>query len=101
MPKIAIIVEFETVPGRLSEVEALISEHAAKTLAEEPGCLRFELLRPVERDGRSIPDRLAVNELYADRAAVVAHEASPRLPRLRDAYGPLLTGRRMLMAEVD
>jgi hypothetical protein len=34
MPKIAIIVEFDTVSGRLSGVEALLREHAAKTLAE-------------------------------------------------------------------
>ena len=101
MPKIAIIVELETVPGRLSEVEALLREHAAKTLAEEPGCLRFEVLRPVERDGKRVPDRLVVSELYADRAAVAVHESSPRLPRLRDAYAPLLTGRRLQMAEVD
>jgi len=101
MPKIAIIVEFETVPGRLSEVEALLREHAARTLAEEPGCLRFEVLRPVERDGRLVPDRLAVSELYADRAAVAAHESSPRLPSLREAYGPLLSGRRLIMAEVE
>ncbi|HVJ52049.1 MAG TPA: putative quinol monooxygenase [Aliidongia sp.] len=101
MPKIAIIVEFDTVSGRLSEVEALLREHAAKTLAEESGCLRFEVLRPVERDGRAIADKLAVSELYADRAAVAVHESSPRLPKLREAYGPLLTGRRLLMAEVD
>jgi hypothetical protein len=31
MPKIAIIVEFETVPGRLAEVETLLREHARRT----------------------------------------------------------------------
>jgi autoinducer 2-degrading protein len=101
MPKIAIIVEFETVPGRLPQVEALLREHAAKTLAEEPGCLRFEVLRPIEREGGRLADKIVVNELYADRTAVAAHESSPRLPALRDAYGPLLTGRRAIIAEVD
>jgi autoinducer 2-degrading protein len=102
MPKIAIIVEFETVPGRLAEVETLLREHARRTREEEPGCLRFEVLRPVDRTtGQRIANKVVVNELYADRDAVAAHERSPRLPGLREAYGPMLTGRHVIMAEVD
>jgi autoinducer 2-degrading protein len=100
MPHMAIIVEFETLPGREAEFLAVIREHARRTLEEEPGCLRFEVIRPVEADGAAVPNRVLVNELYADRAAVTAHEANPRMPSVGAAVKPLLATRRLILAEV-
>ena len=66
MPKIAIIVEFETLDGQEDAFLTLIREHAAKTLVEEPGCLRFEVIKSVEREmlvetvGRMVRDGYAV-----------------------------------------
>jgi len=96
----AIIVEFETLDGREAEFTTVISEHARRTLQEEPGCLRFEVLKPVERDGKPIPNRLMVSELYADEAAVAAHERNPRLSSVREATGRLLAGRRLILSAV-
>ena len=98
MPEMTIIVEFETLDGREAEFTALMREHARRTLHEEPGCLRFEVVKPVEPDGTPIPNRLVVNELYADAAALSAHENNPRLAKLRAATGPLLKSRRLIMA---
>lgn len=100
MRKIAIIVEFEALDGQEEAFLALIREHAAKTLTEEPGCLRFEVIKPVERDGTPVPNRVMVNELYTDWDAVTAHEGNPRMPGLRQATGPLLKSRRLMTAEV-
>ncbi|HWL70722.1 MAG TPA: antibiotic biosynthesis monooxygenase [Geminicoccus sp.] len=100
MPQIAIIVEFDTLDGQEAEFTRLISEHARLTLEEEEGCLRFEVIKPIERDGTPIPNKVMVNELYADEAAVTRHEQNPRMPILRDATGKLLAGRRLIMAEV-
>ena len=100
MPAIAIIVEFEALEGQENAFLRLIREHAAKTVAEEPGCLRFEVIKPVERDGTSVPNRVMVNELYESWDAVSAHEANPRMPGLREALGPLLKSRRLIHAEV-
>jgi len=61
MSKIAIIVEFETNPGALDAFLKIITEHARATLAEEPGCLRFEVIRPIERDGTPMPNKVMVN----------------------------------------
>ena len=72
MTALTIIVEFETREGREDEFITLIREHARKTLEEEPGCLRFEVIKPIERDGTPIPNNVMVNELYANEAAVTA-----------------------------
>ena len=101
MPQIAIIVEFETLPGQQASFEALIREHARRSLAEEPGCLRFEILHALDETGHRIPDRVLVNELYADRAAVTAHRNTERMPKLGAAISPLLASRRLIEAEVE
>ena len=80
MPEMTIIVEFETHEGLEPQLTALLRDHALLTREEEPGCLRFEVLKPVDPDGAPIPNRLLVSELYTDAAAVAAHERNPRLP---------------------
>ena len=89
MTALTIIVEFETHEGREEEFIALIREHARKTLEEEPGCLRFEVIKPIERNGTPIANKVMVNELYANEAAVTAHENNPRLAKVRAANAPL------------
>ena len=63
MPQISIIVDYETHEGREQEFAALIKDHARRTLFEEDGCLRFEVLKPVDADGAPIPNRMMVSEL--------------------------------------
>jgi (4S)-4-hydroxy-5-phosphonooxypentane-2,3-dione isomerase len=98
MSALTIIVEFETNEGSEEEFLARMREHARKTLDEESGCLRFEVIKPIERDGTPIPNKVMVNELYANEAAVTAHEANPRLARLREGNAPLLKSSRLILA---
>ena len=101
MPEMTIIVEFETLEGAEQQFLALISEHARATLQEEPGCLRFEVIRPVEGDGTPIANRVMVSELYADMSAVAAHERNPRMPDVQKATSPLLKSRRLILGTVE
>jgi (4S)-4-hydroxy-5-phosphonooxypentane-2,3-dione isomerase len=101
MSQIAIIVEFETLPGEQAQFETVIREHARRTKADEPGCLRFEVLHVVDETGARVPNKLMVNELYADAAAVAAHRGTDRMKQVGAALGPLLASRRLMMAEVD
>jgi len=101
VPAIAIIVEFETVDGSEPEFTRLISEHARLTKEEEAGCLRFEVIKPINRDGTPIPNKVMVNELYADEAAIGAHEQNPRMGPLGAAIKPLLVSRRLIHAAVQ
>lgn len=100
MPQISIFVEYEIHDGREDEFSALIKDHARRTLFEEDGCLRFEVLMPVEADGAPIPNRMMVSELYADQTAVDLHGSNPRLAIVRAALGPLLKSRKVTRAEV-
>lgn len=99
MTALTIIVEFETREDCEEEFITLIREHARKTLEEEPGCLRFEVIKPIQRDGTPIPNKVMVNELYANEAAVTAHENNPRMAKIRTAFDPLLVSRRVILAE--
>lgn len=101
MPQIAIIVEFETLPGQQAKFEEVIREHARRTAADEPGCLRFEVLQVLDEAGNRVPNKLMVNELYTDAAAVDAHRGTERMKQVGAALGPLLASRRLMMAEVE
>lgn len=100
MSQISIIVEYETHEGREEEFTSLIRDHARRTLFEEEGCLRFEVLKPLDADGRPIPNRMMASELYQDHTAVDLHGSNPRLAIVRAALGPLLKSRKLTMAEV-
>lgn len=99
MAEMTVIVEFETLEGAEPEFTRLIADHAQRTLFEEDGCLRFEVIKPVDKDGSPIPNRVIVNELYADQAALEAHNLNPRLEAVRAQTGPLLKSRRLIVAK--
>lgn len=100
MPQTSIIVEFDIHEGREQEFAALIKDHARRTLFEEEGCLRFEVLKPLGENGAPLSNRMMVSELYADQTAVDVHKSNPRLAILRTALQPLLKSRRLILAEV-
>jgi autoinducer 2-degrading protein len=98
--QISIIVEYEAHEGREEEFTSLIRDHARRTLFEEEGCLRFEVLKPIDAEGSPIPNRMMVSELYADQTAVDLHGSNPRLAIVRAAFMPLLQSRKVTLAEV-
>lgn len=68
--------------ARRDEVLAALPEHIRLSRAE-PGCLAFDVRPDPER-----PNRLLVEELFADRAAFEAHQARSR----ESAWGRLTHG---------
>jgi quinol monooxygenase YgiN len=98
MTAVTVIVEFETVKGAGAEFTRIMLDHAQRTLHEEPGCLRFEVIRPIDGSGRPKPNSLIVDELYADAAALAAHRANPRMTSLGATIRPLLKSRRTIEA---
>jgi len=100
MSRIAIHVEFRLKPGSHAAFDALIREHARLTLAEEPGCERFEVLQPLTPEGARDEARIILLEVYRDRQAVTAHTQNPRMPKVREAYAPLIESRVLTMCEL-
>ena len=70
-PGIAIVVDAEIVPDRVEEFLKVIEEDA-KGSRDEPGCLRFDVLRDNDN-----PNRFFFYEAYIDTAAVDEHKAMP------------------------
>ena len=95
MSKIALIVEFETKPEDRAAFIALIRSHGEGTLADEDGCLQFDLLLPTEGNGR-----VFLYEVYRDEAALKEHTQSQRLAKTREGYADMIEGRTIHVCTV-
>lgn len=96
MSTIAIYVEYDVKPERRADFERLMRAHAAGTLADEEGCLRFDFLTPRDDSGKRM-----VYEVYRDDAALAIHNRSPRLPKVRADYENMITGKRLVLGDVS
>jgi len=94
MAKIALVVEFQLKPDTHAAFVAIMRTHADGTLGEEPGCERFEVLQPRGKNGPDL-SRVLLMEVYADEAALAAHQANPRLAATRSAYQDLIVDRKI------
>ena len=56
----------------IAPFRARLKRHAATSLADEPGCLRFDLF-----EENATPGLFLLVEHYLDEAALAAHRASP------------------------
>jgi quinol monooxygenase YgiN len=101
MGRLSIIVEFEIAPGKQAEFEAAIRAHAESCLAEEAGCLRFEITYPLDENGRRTPNRMIANELFSDLDALGAHRATTRWMHLSKLFNTMLLKRRPILSEVE
>jgi len=71
MARYVITVDFFLHAGTLEPFLRLIKENAQKSLTDEPGCDRFDVL--IEKGS---PDHVVLYEIYADRAAFDLHVKS-------------------------
>jgi quinol monooxygenase YgiN len=85
---IAVIARMKVSEGKSKRFEAVIGELARRVIAEEKGCLQYQLCRA--RDGATY----VMLERYADQEALRAHGATPHFaeaaPKLMEclASGP-------------
>jgi quinol monooxygenase YgiN len=68
MPRFVITVDFYLHAGTLEPFLILVKENAHKSLTQEPGCDRFDVL--IEKGA---PDHILLYEIYKDRAAFDFH----------------------------
>jgi len=68
MARYVITVDFYLHTGTLEPFLRLIKENAEKSLTDEPGCDRFDVL--IEKGA---PDHIVLYEIYKDRAAFDFH----------------------------
>ena len=80
-----LVVEFEIRPEAADRFVALVSDNARASLADEPGCRQFDVLRTIEQ-----PNRIVLYEVYADAAAFAAHMKQPHVEAFFAAARPLI-----------
>ncbi len=85
MAKIGILVTLGAVMGRRAALLEEFKAHAARSLENEPGCLRFDVLVPADA-----ADRLHAYEMYEDAAAFEAHRESDHMALWRERSADLI-----------
>ena len=88
MPNVVLIVELEIEPESLAEFVDIAQQHGKRSLELEPGCLRFEVLRPKDSDNTVI-----LCEAYTDDAALESHWESDRMAAYREKVSGMILGR--------
>ena len=89
MPAIALVVELETVAGQRDAFLSRVLEHRDNVLANEPGCLRFDVTASVEEE-----DKVFLYEVYSDDAALETHVNTDYMKRYLDDTAPMLARRQ-------
>ena len=89
-----VTVAFEIRPEAAAAFLPLMLENARTSLAEEPGCLRFDVCGDETAEGAS-PARIFLYEIYQDRGAFDAHLASAHFQRFDQATGPMVTSKHV------
>lgn len=78
MGNFAIIATFEVAQGRMDEFLPLLTSHRDRCLKDEPGTLRFDVLRP-----RKEENNVLLCEVYVDESAFQVHWNGPHVARMR------------------
>ncbi len=88
MTKIALSVDVKTTPGQRDAFVARIKQHGEYCLAHEPGCLEFHVVVPIDET-----DRVVLFEVYADKAALDAHDSSEHMAAYRRDTASMIAAR--------
>jgi quinol monooxygenase YgiN len=80
-----VIAEFQVKPGCMEAFMAAALDDARHSVADEPGCRQFDVVRP-----QADADTVVFYEVYDSRAAFDAHLETPHLGRFRDAFPALI-----------
>ncbi|HUC19136.1 MAG TPA: putative quinol monooxygenase [Acetobacteraceae bacterium] len=82
-----ILVRFRIAPGRCSEFLDHIGRNAAASIADEPGCRRFDVLTNEAETGDhgGGADEVVLYEIYDSQAAFAAHLETPHYAAFRAA----------------
>jgi quinol monooxygenase YgiN len=96
MSKIALVVRFKAAEGHKQELIEGLKGHAKRSLDNEEGCIRFDVLVP-----RSGDADVMLYELYADQAAFDLHSASEHIKLWRKLSEGMVAERHIAITEVQ
>lgn len=91
----AIVAYLTAKPGKEAEFKEQMVAQAKRCLANEPGCLQFD----VAQDPKE-PTRFVMLEVYTDDAAIKAHQDSDHFKNFRPIASELLADRKVEVLHV-
>lgn len=86
----AIIAYLTTKAGKEAEFQEKMTAQAKRCLANEPGCLQFDVVQDPKA-----PTRFVMLEVYKDDAAIKAHQDSQHFKDFRPVVGDLVADRKV------
>lgn len=86
----AVIVTLEVDPAHLAAFLPLMHTNAQASLADEPGCHRFDVCTDPAR-----PGDVFLYELYTDAEAFDVHLETPHFKAFDTAAAPMILGRQL------
>lgn len=84
----AVVVTFEIAEGAIEAFMPAMTANARTSLANEPGCHRFDVCTDPAR-----PSEVFLYELYTDRAAFDAHLQSPHFKAFDSQVADMITAK--------
>ena len=94
MDGFVVLVRFVLEPGTARDFEALVLENARASVRDEPGCRRFDVLKPRAGGGE-----IVLYEIYDDQTAFAAHKTMPHYLAFKEATGAMV--RSFTLDELD
>ena len=92
---IVLAVRFDVKPETADAFLARVRQQRADALDKEPGCKRFDISRDPDN-----PGAVFLYELYADRAALDAHRATPHFEAYSADVAPMVINKRAEVFEM-
>jgi len=86
----AIVAYLTAKPGMEAEFQKQMTAQAQRCLANEPGCLQFDVVQDPKN-----PARLVMLEVYQDDAAIKAHQESQHFKDFRPVITELVAERKV------
>jgi (4S)-4-hydroxy-5-phosphonooxypentane-2,3-dione isomerase len=94
MGNFALVVDMEVKPEDADRFATLIAENARLSVANEPGCLQFDVVRP-----QDAPGRFMLYEVYENAAAFEAHIKMPHVGNFFGQAKPLIVSQKATRTE--
>jgi quinol monooxygenase YgiN len=86
----AILAYLTAKPGKEAEFQEKMTVQAKRCLANEPGCLQFDVVQDPKN-----PTRFVMLEVYKDDAAIKAHQETQHFKDFRPVVGELVADRKV------
>lgn len=86
----AILAALTAKPGKEAEFQTQMTAQARRCLANEPGCLQFDVVQDQKN-----PARFVMLEIYRDDDAIKAHQDSQHYKDFRPVVGELVADRKI------